>query len=125
MRLGRHIRIPLGVGKSADFIKRREEYYRAMEEDFYSGYYVSLSEPIVVEKGMNLWSWSMEKEIPFWLLQKHNAGKALNAIHPGDTLQMPVIENGIRKWGFTRYANSKEYLAGIARFLKSGKPEAY
>ncbi len=128
LRIGRSIRIPLGAGgagKAEDFLKRREEYYRAIEEDFYSNYYVSISEPVVVQKGMNLWTWAMEKEIPFWLLQKHNAGKSLNAIHPGDTLNMPVIETGIRKWGFTRYANTKEYLAGIARFLNTGRPEAY
>jgi hypothetical protein len=125
MRLGRRIRIPIGEEKSKEFLKRREEAYRAIEEDFYSNYYVSLTEPVRVEKGMNLWSWAQEREIPFWLLQKHNAGKILNELHPGDTLSLPVIETGIRKWGFTRYGNSKEYLSGISRFLRSGKPEAF
>lgn|GEM_PF-734047 len=124
-RIGRRIRIPLTEEKAKEFQKRREEFYRANEEDFYGNYYVSITEPFVVEKGMNLWSWSQEREIPFWLLQKHNPGKALNELHPGDTLNLPVIETGIRKWGFTRYANSKEYLSGISRFLATGKPEAF
>lgn len=125
MRLGRRIRIPVAEEKAKEFVRRREEYYRAIEEDFYSSYYVSLTEPLTVEKGMNLWSWAQEREIPFWLLQKHNVGKSLNDLHPGDTLNLPVIETGIRKWGFTRYGNSKEYLSGISRYLKSGKPEAF
>ncbi|MEO7427453.1 MAG: transglycosylase SLT domain-containing protein [Fibrobacteria bacterium] len=124
-RMGRKIRIPLGEEKTKEFLKRREENYRAIEEDFYGSYYVSVTEPLVVEKGLNLWTWAQEKEIPFWLLQKHNPGKALNALHPGDTLNLPVIETGNRKWGFTRYGSSREYLAGISRFLASGKPEAY
>lgn len=124
-RMGRRIRIPLTEEKAKEFVKRREEYYRAIEEDFYSNYYVSVSEPLTVVKGLNLWNWALEREVPFWLLQKHNPGKALNALRPGDTLNLPVIETGIRKWGFTRYGSSQEYLAGISRYLSSGKPEAY
>ena len=124
-RLGRRIRIPLAEEKAQEFVKRREENYRAMEEDFYGNYYVSLTEPFKVEKGLNLWAWAQEREIPFWLLQKHNPGKTLNELRPGDTLSLPVIETGVRKWGFTRYSSSKEYLSGISRFLASGKPEAY
>lgn len=124
-RLGRKIRIPVAEGKAAEFISSREENYRAVEEDFYGNYYVSVIEPFRVEKGMNLWNWAQEREIPFWLLQKHNRGRALNEMHPGDTLNLPVIENGSRRWGFTRYGNSREYLSGISRYLMSGKPEAY
>ncbi|MDB5106587.1 MAG: hypothetical protein JWP91_4276 [Fibrobacteres bacterium] len=124
-RMGRRMRIPLAEDKAKEFVKRREEYYRAIEEDFYSNYYVSMTEPLPVTKGMNLWNWAQERELPFWLLQKHNPGKALNEVRVGDTLSLPVIETGIRKWGFTRYGSSKEYLTGISRYLASGKAEAY
>lgn len=122
-RLGRRIKIPLPEDKAKEFMKRREENYRAIEEDFYGSYYVSATEPLAIEKGQNLWTWAQDEEIPFWLLQKHNPGKALAELHPGDSLNVPVIEPGIRKWGFTRYANTKEYLDGVARFLATGKPE--
>jgi hypothetical protein len=122
-RLGRRIKIPLAEDKAKEFMKRREENYRAIEEDFYSSYYVSTTEPLAIEKGQNLWNWAQDEEIPFWLLQKHNPGKALAELHPGDSLNVPVIESGIRKWGFTRYANTKEYFDGVARFLATGKPE--
>lgn len=117
LRMGRTIRIPMPEEKAPEFLAKREEYYRAMEEDFYSNYYVSAVEPLVVRKGMNLWGLVNEKEIPFWLLQKHNPGRLLGAVRPGDTLSLPLIETGIRKWGFTRYGNSREYLAGITRFI--------
>ena len=125
LRMGRAVRIPVGGDKAGEFLRKREEYYRAIEEDFYNNYYVSGTEPLRVEKGMNLWTWSQDREVPFWLLQKHNAGKALSEIQPGDTLNIPLIETGIRKWGFTRYGNSKEYLAGISRFLLTGKADSY
>lgn len=123
IRLGRRIKIPLSEDKAKEFMKRREENYRAIEEDFYSSYYVSGTEPLAVAKGQNLWGWAQDEEIPFWLLQKHNPGKSLADLHPGDTLNVPVIETGIRKWGFTRYGNSREYLQGVARYLATGKPE--
>jgi membrane-bound lytic murein transglycosylase D len=119
LRMGRDVRIPMAEEKAADFLAKREEYYRAMEEDFYGNYYVSAVEPLVVAKGMNLWGLVHEKEIPFWLLQKHNPGRLLGAVRPGDTLSLPSIETGIRKWGFTRYGNSREHLAGITRFIMS------
>lgn len=117
LRMGRAIQIPIAEEKAGEFLAKREDYYRAMEEDFYGNYYVSSVEPLVVAKGMNLWGLVNEKEIPYWLLQKHNPGRILNEIRPGDTLSIPLIESGIRKWGFTRYGNSREYLAGISRFI--------
>jgi alkanesulfonate monooxygenase SsuD/methylene tetrahydromethanopterin reductase-like flavin-dependent oxidoreductase (luciferase family) len=121
-RLGRRFRIPLTEEHAREFMRRREENYRAVEEDFYGNYYVSATEPMAVRKGMNLWTWAQEQEIPFWLMQKHNPGKSLSDLHPGDTLNLPLIETGVRKWGFTRYANTREYLDGIARYL--AKPKA-
>jgi membrane-bound lytic murein transglycosylase D len=119
LRIGQHVRIPMPQEKVADFVKKREEYYRAMEEDFYGSYYVSALEPLKVAKGMNLWTWAQDKEIPFWLLQKHNPGRVLSALQPGDSLNVPLIESGIRKWGFTRYGNSQDYLAGIAKYVNA------
>jgi hypothetical protein len=116
-RIGRSIRIPIAEDKAKEFLAKREEYYRAMEEDFYGSYYVSQTEPLVVAKGKNLWSLMLEKEIPYWLLQKHNPGKALGEVRYGDTLHLPLVENGIRKWGFTRYGSSREYLSGIGRHI--------
>jgi membrane-bound lytic murein transglycosylase D len=116
-RIGRSIRIPIPEDRAREFLAKREEYYRAMEEDFYGSYYVSQTEPLVVAKGKNLWGVMLEKEIPFWLLQKHNPGKTLGEVRPGDTLHLPLIENGIRKWGFTRYGNSREFLSGIGRYI--------
>ena len=125
-RMGRRIRIPLTAEKAAEFQKRREESYRAIEEDFYGNYYVSMIEPLVVQKGLNLWSWTQERELPFWLLQKHNPGKSRSTHSiPETPCILPLIENGIRKWGFTRYGNTREYLSGISRFLATGKAEAY
>ncbi|HLP41259.1 MAG TPA: hypothetical protein VK465_07105 [Fibrobacteria bacterium] len=123
LRIGRAIRIPMAEDKAPEFLKRREEHYRGMEEDFYSNYYVSSVEKMVIVKGMNLWSLVNEKEIPFWLLQKHNPGRVLSEVRAGDTLSLPLIETGIRKWGFTRYGNSREYLAGITRYITAAKAE--
>jgi membrane-bound lytic murein transglycosylase D len=114
LNLGRKVVLPLDSTQADAFIKRREENYRAIEEDFYGSYHVASLEPLPVTRGFSVWDLAMKKDLPFWLLQKHNAGRDLAALHPGDTVLVPVVENGLRRWGFTRYANGQEALASMA-----------
>lgn len=117
LNLGYGVQLPLDSAQADAFIKNREEHYRATEEDFYGSYHVASLEPIVVKRGFSVWDLAMKKEIPFWLLQKHNAGRDLAALHPGDTVYAPVVEPGIRRWGFTRYADAQEALRDMANRL--------
>jgi membrane-bound lytic murein transglycosylase D len=114
LNLGRKVVLPLDSTQAEAFIKRREENYRAIEEDFYGSYHVASLESLPVTRGFSVWELAMKKDLPFWLLQKHNAGRDLAALHPGDTVLVPVVENGLRRWGFTRYANGQEALATMA-----------
>ena len=115
--LGREIRLRLSREQAEAFQRRREENYRGVEEDFYGSYHVSVLEPLKVEKGMSVWSLAVERELPYWLLQKHNQGRDLAALHPGDTLQVPMVEAGLRRWGFTRYAGPQEQLRAMGQSL--------
>ncbi len=116
--LGREIRLRLSREQADAFQRQREENYRGVEEDFYGSYHVSSLEPLKVEKGMSVWSLAMDRELPYWLLQKHNQARDLAALHPGDTLQIPVVEAGLRRWGFTRYAGPQDQLRAMAQRLR-------
>ncbi len=117
-RMGRAVNLRLDSSAAAAFLRRREEYFRGMEEDFYARYHVETLEPLVVAKGANVWNLAQEREVPYWLFLKHNPGRKLEALMPGDTLNLPVVEEGWRRWGFTRYAGTEEYLKGVGRFLR-------
>jgi hypothetical protein len=116
-RMDRKIRLKLDSAAAAEFLKRREEYFRGLEEDFYARYHVEGLEPLAAVRGTNVWNLAQEREIPFWLFLKHNSGRALDVLRPGDTLLVPVVAEGWRRWGFTRYAGTRDYLEGVHRFL--------
>jgi hypothetical protein len=116
-RMGREVRLTLDSLTADIFLKRREEYFRGMEEDFYARYYVGSLESLKVIEGMNVWSLAQEREIPYWLFLKHNKGRSLEKLGLGNMLFLPVVEEGRRRWGFARYANGREYLSGVRRFL--------
>jgi hypothetical protein len=116
--MNREIRLRLTPEAAAAFLKHREEYFRGLEEDFYAHYHVETLEPKVVDKGTNVWNLAQESETPFWLFLKHNPGRRLDVLKPGDTLMLPVVEEGWRRWAFTRYATTGEYLDGMRHFLR-------
>ncbi len=117
-RVNRSFRLPItDESRIEGFLAKREERYRAVEEDFYGNYHVSSLEPKIIGRGFNLWMWAFEQQIPFWLLQKHNPGKNLQQLQAGETVTIPQVETGIRRWGFTRYAGSQEYHKSVAEWI--------
>ncbi len=115
--IGRVLHLRMDSAAAAVFLRRREEYFRGREEDFYSRYHVDSLEPLVVTRGLNIWSFAQDHDIPYWLFLKHNPGRALDSLMPGDTLMLPVIVEGWRHWGFTRYANTRDYLNGVRQYV--------
>jgi membrane-bound lytic murein transglycosylase D len=117
LSMGRHLRVKMDSAQTANFIRRREENYRAVEEDFYGSYHVTALEPKVVTRGFSVWALAVDHDLPYWLLQKHNPNRDLAALHPGDTVQFPVVEAGVRRWGFTRYVRTGEQLQKMVERL--------
>jgi len=120
--LGRKVVLPLDSLAAAAFIRRREENWRAAEEDFYGSYHVSSLEKSVATSGFSVWKLAHEREIPYWLLQKHNANLQLGALHPGDSLNVPVIVPGFRRWAFTRYTGPQDQIRAFAIRLQGPLP---
>ncbi len=117
-RVNRFFRLPIkDSARVEEFLSRREENHRAMEEDFYGNYHVSSTKPMVIVRGFNLWMWAYEQQLPFWLLQKHNPGKNLQQLGAGEIVRVPIVETGIRRWGFTRYAGTREFHRAIGAWI--------
>jgi membrane-bound lytic murein transglycosylase D len=96
LAMNRSLHLNLTSAQAEVFVRSREENYRAVEEDFYGSYYVQSLEPLVITTGMSVWSLAQDRELPYWLLQKHNQGRNLAQLKLGDTLQIPVVVAGIR-----------------------------
>ncbi len=86
------IKIPLTALDPDRFEEQRFEFHREIEEDFFASFVVSEVETYEIKPGDTIWSLCLRQmEIPFWLLKKYNPKTDFNALHPGHTLNCPLV----------------------------------
>ncbi|MEE4365502.1 MAG: LysM peptidoglycan-binding domain-containing protein [Desulfotignum sp.] len=86
------IKIPLTALDPDRFEEQRFEFHREIEEDFFASFVVAEVETYEIKPGDTIWSLCLgQLEIPFWLLKKYNPRTDFNALHPGHTLNYPLV----------------------------------
>jgi membrane-bound lytic murein transglycosylase D len=86
------IKIPLTATDPDSFEEKRFEFHREIEEDFFDSFMISAVETYTIQPGDTIWSLCLKQlEIPFWLLKKYNPKTDFSAMHPGQTLNYPVV----------------------------------
>jgi membrane-bound lytic murein transglycosylase D len=74
------------------FDEKRQEYHKAIQEDFFNNYEISKLTIRTVEKGETLWEMSNENyAIPLWLLSSYNSEKDIRSLSVGEPIVIPVI----------------------------------
>jgi membrane-bound lytic murein transglycosylase D len=74
------------------FDEKRQEYHKAIQEDFFNNYEISKLTIRSVEKGETLWEMRNENyTIPLWLLSSYNADKDIRSLSVGEPIVIPVI----------------------------------
>jgi membrane-bound lytic murein transglycosylase D len=74
------------------FEERRQEYHKAIQEDFFNNYDVRKLTIRSVEKGETLWEICNDNyTIPLWLLSSYNSEKNIKALAVGEPIIIPVI----------------------------------
>ena len=74
------------------FVERRQEYHKAIQEDFFNNYSIRKLNVRNVEKGETLWEICHELyTIPLWLLSSYNADKDIRSLTVGEPIVIPVI----------------------------------
>jgi hypothetical protein len=92
LHIGQPVKLSFLNISSREFHRRRLEYHRSIQEDFYSGYRVEGVQSYRIKQGDSVWYLTHHVfEIPAWLLQKYNQQRELGQLYPGDTIQVPVI----------------------------------
>ncbi|NIQ03702.1 MAG: LysM peptidoglycan-binding domain-containing protein [Nitrospinaceae bacterium] len=86
------IKVPFRRVSAEEFEEKRQEYHKAIQEDFFSSYKV---EKVVVHKlrrGETLWEISNSDEmIPLWLLGNYNPDKNFGSLSAGETIKIPIL----------------------------------
>ena len=91
IRAGRHLQLTFEKVPAAEFHRRRLEFHRGIQEDFFNNYRIIGLRTHMLGRDENLWELCRaEFEIPFWLLKRYNRERDLDRLGPGETICVPV-----------------------------------
>jgi len=86
------IKVPFIRTDPEKFEERRQEFHKAIQEDFFSNYRVSKLVVRKIKKGETLWEICNDNNfIPYWLLSSYNPEKDINTLALGEPIVIPII----------------------------------
>jgi len=86
------LRVSFAKTNPEKFEEKRQEYHKAIQEDFFNNYDISKLTIRNVQKGETLWEICNDNyTIPLWLLSSYNSEKNINALAVGEPIIIPVI----------------------------------
>jgi membrane-bound lytic murein transglycosylase D len=92
IQVGQRIRLIFTRVAAKQFHRRRLEYHKSIQEDFFNNYKVKGVRHYSIQSGDNLWRiCNQQFEIPCWLLAQYNPDKKISKLYPGDKLTVPII----------------------------------
>jgi membrane-bound lytic murein transglycosylase D len=91
--IGRKVRLDFSRVTPEAFERRRLEYHRTLQEEFFGSYKVTGTDVHTLRRGETLWFLARRKyELPIWLLRQYNPDLDLAGLAPGDRLVIPRVE---------------------------------
>jgi membrane-bound lytic murein transglycosylase D len=86
------IKVPFTKTDPEKFEERRQEFHKAIQDDFFSNYQVGKLVIRKVKKGETLWEICNDMNfIPFWLLSSYNPEKDINTLSLGEPVVIPIL----------------------------------
>jgi membrane-bound lytic murein transglycosylase D len=91
--IGRQKKLDFSRVTPEEFERRRLEYHRTLQEEFFDAYVVSATRTHMLRKGDSLWYLAQLKyEVPIWLLRQYNPDLDFGSLPAGTPMVVPVIE---------------------------------
>ena len=91
--IGRLIRLDFSQVTPEEFERRRLEFHRTLQDEFFSAFEVTGTETHVLRKGETLWYLAERKyRVPLWLLRQYNPDLDFSTLPPGASMVVPQIE---------------------------------
>ncbi len=89
LQVGKKMTVDLSRTSPAEFHRRRLEFHRGLQEDFFSNFRVDSTKTYTVRRGDNIWFLcNRVLDAPYWLLLRYNKGQDLQALQPGQTYHL-------------------------------------
>jgi membrane-bound lytic murein transglycosylase D len=93
--IGRQKKLDFSRVTPEEFERRRLEYHRTLQEEFFEAYVVSGTRTHMLRKGDSLWYLAQRKyEVPIWLLRQYNPDLDFGSLPAGTPMLVPIIEPG-------------------------------
>ncbi len=91
--IGRPLRLDLSRVAPEEFERRRLEYHRSLQEEFFDAYVVTGTERHILRRGDTIWELATrEYSVPVWLLRQYNPDLDFGALPAGVAMVVPIIE---------------------------------
>ncbi len=92
IRANQTIKVPFRRTTPEEFERKRQEYHKAIQEDFFGNYQVEKVVTRKLKRGETLWEiCNNVYSIPFWLLSNYNPDKDINTISVGESINIPIL----------------------------------
>jgi membrane-bound lytic murein transglycosylase D len=86
------VKVPFTNTDSDSFEERRQEYHKAIQEDFFNNYRIDKLLIRDISKGETVWEICNDiYSIPFWLLASYNPEKEINTLSTDESIIVPII----------------------------------
>lgn len=92
IHVNQSIKVPFRRTTPEEFERKRQEYHKAIQEDFFGNYKVEKVMTRKLQRGETLWEICNDMySIPFWLLSNYNPDKDINSIKVGESINIPIL----------------------------------
>jgi membrane-bound lytic murein transglycosylase D len=90
--IGHRIELDFSRVDRAEFERRRIQYHRELQEEFFSRYEIEGTKTHVTRRGDSIWVLAERKyRIPIWLLRQYNPDVDFAALHAGTEITVPRL----------------------------------
>ena len=92
IHVNQSIKVPFRRTTPEEFERKRQEYHKAIQEDFFGNYQVEKVVTRKLKKGETLWEICNDVySIPFWLLSNYNPDLNINKVSVGESMNIPIL----------------------------------
>ncbi|MEJ2054822.1 MAG: transglycosylase SLT domain-containing protein [Calditrichaceae bacterium] len=93
LQLNQKIKLVFTTVDADDFSRKRLEYHRGIEEDFFMNYEITDTTTHVIRNGDNIWYLcNYVYNLPYWLIVDYNKDVDFNNLRAGDELVIPSVK---------------------------------
>lgn len=90
--IGRRLKLDFSRVEPAEFERRRVDYQRSLQEEFFVTHQIRNTQTHVVQRGESLWVLAQRRYgVPVWLLRQYNPDIDLDNVRPGTKLVIPEL----------------------------------